>query len=246
MSEPSENMNWMRVFKKWLPLLIIITGFVAFFSLGFHRYLSFQSLKEHRSILLDWTNSNYFLSVGLYMLLYTIAVAISVPGALFLTLAGGFLFGPLWGSVFVVISATVGASLLFFAVSTAFGDRLASRASSFVGRMRDGFKKNAFSYLLVLRLIPLFPFWVVNIVPAILGVDVKTYILATFLGIIPGSVVYVFVGSGLSHVFLTNQTPDLGIIFDPKIFIPLLALAALSLLPMLYQKFSKKSRGAGT
>ncbi|KTD24753.1 mercuric reductase [Legionella lansingensis] len=233
---------WQSV-KRWLPLVFILWGFVAFFSLGLQRYLSFQSLKAYQSLLIEWTNAHYWLASLTYIGIYTIAVAISVPGAVFLTLAGGFLFGPIWGSLFVVFSATLGASFLFFAVKTALGDSLAKRASSWVHRMRDGFNQNAFSYLLVLRLIPLFPFWVVNIVPALLGVQAKTFVLATFIGIIPGSVVYVFVGSGLSHVFATNQTPNLGIIFDPHVLLPLLGLATLSLLPVLYRILLRKRKG---
>lgn len=174
------------------------------------------------------------------MMLYILAVAASIPGAVFLTLAGGFLFGVLWGVLLVVISATLGATLLFFAVRTALGEWLAKKASGWISRMRQGFQHNAFSYLLTLRLIPLFPFWVVNIVPALLSVSAKTFISATFIGIIPGSTVYVLVGNGLSQVFASNQTPNLGIIFEPKVLGPLLALAALSLIPALYQFFTRK------
>lgn len=176
------------------------------------------------------------------MMLYILAVAISIPGAVFLTLAGGFLFGVLWGVLLVVISATLGATLLFFAVRTALGEWLSKKASGWISRMRQGFQHNAFSYLLTLRLIPLFPFWVVNIVPALLNVSAKTFISATFIGIIPGSTVYVLVGNGLSQVFASNQTPNLGIIFEPRVLGPLLALAALSLIHALYQFFTRKDK----
>ena len=109
--------------------------------------------------------------------------------------------------------------------------------------MRDGFQENAFSYLLFLRLVPIFPFWVVNIIPALLGVSATTFIVATFFGIIPGSVVYVLVGHGLSHLFASNQTPNLRLIFEPTVLYPLLALAALSLLPVIYQKIFKNKKG---
>lgn len=226
--------------RRWLPLLILL-GLLGIF-LAFHldRYLSFASLKEHRTLLLSWTQNHFVLSTLLFIILYTLSVAISIPGAAFFTLAGGFLFGVLWGTLLVVISATLGATLIFFAVRTALGEWLAQKASGWVSRMRQGFQHNAFSYLLTLRLIPLFPFWVVNIVPALLNVSAKTYIITTFIGIIPGSVVYVLAGNGLSHVFAANQKPNLGIIFEPQILGPLLALAALSLIPPIYQFLHRK------
>lgn len=234
---------WLAQLKRWLPLLLIVLVLALIFSLRLHAYLSFESLKSHRNLLLEWTSEYVLLSSLMFVAIYTVAVAVSIPGATFLTLAGGFLFGPVFGSILVVISATMGATLLYFAVKTSLGDWLSQKATGWVSRMRDGFQENAFSYLLFLRLVPLFPFWVINIVPALLGVSAVTFIVATFFGIMPGSVVYVLVGNGLSHIFATNQTPNLSIIFDPKILYPLLALAALSLLPIVYQKFFKKKKG---
>lgn len=234
---------WRAQLKRWLPLLLIFTLLILIFSTGLHKYLSFESLKAHHNVLLAWKSEHFWLSSMLFIAIYTIAVAVSIPGATFLTLAGGFLFGPVIGSILVVISATMGATLLYFAVKTSFGDWLAQKATGWISKMREGFQDNAFSYLLFLRLVPLFPFWVINIVPALLGVRAATFIVATFFGIMPGSVVYVLVGNGLSHIFATDQTPDLGIIFDPKVLYPLLALAGLSLLPVIYQKFFKKRKG---
>lgn len=232
-----------KTIRRWLPLVILISLLLLFFGLGLNRYLSFAMLKEHRALLLSWTQAHYLQTVLAFIAIYTTAVAVSIPGAVFLTLAGGFLFGIVQGTVFVIISATLGATLIFFAVRTSLGDWLGTRASGWIERMRQGFQHNAFSYLLTLRLIPLFPFWVVNIVPALLNVRARTFILATFIGIIPGSTVYVMVGNGLSEIFATNQTPDLGIIFKPQILGPLLALAVLSLIPALYQYISQKRKG---
>lgn len=229
--------------RRWLPLLLLLGLLGTFFIFRLDRYLSFSALRDHRALLLSWTQSHLVLSALLFMMCYTFAVAISIPGAVFLTLAGGFLFGVIMGVLLVVISATLGATLLFFAVRTALGEWLTKRASGWVERMRQGFQHNAFSYLLTLRLIPLFPFWVVNIVPALLNVSSKTFITATFIGIIPGSLVYVLVGNGLSQVFATNETPNLGIIFEPQVLGPLLALAALSLIPALYQFVNRKRQG---
>jgi len=226
--------------RRWTPLILLIVLLVLFFSFRLDRFLSFASLRDHRDFLLTWTEKHYALASFIFFASYTLAVVISIPGALFLTLAGGFLFGIIWGTVLVVISATLGATLLFFAVRMAIGDLLAKRASRWSEGMRMGFQNNAFSYLMTLRLIPLFPFWVVNIVPGLLDVSPKIYITATFIGIIPGSLVYVMVGNGLSKVFAQNQTPDLGIIFSPHVLFPLLALVALCLIPVLYQQVTRK------
>jgi pyruvate/2-oxoglutarate dehydrogenase complex dihydrolipoamide dehydrogenase (E3) component/uncharacterized membrane protein YdjX (TVP38/TMEM64 family) len=229
--------------RSWLPLILLLGLLILFFSLRLDKYLTFSSLREHRDLLLGWSKAHYFTSALLFMGCYTLAVAVSIPGAVFLTLAGGFLFGVFWGTVLVVFSATLGATTVFFAVRTSLGNWLVKSATSWLDRMRQGFQKNAFSYLLILRLVPLFPFWVVNIVPALLGVDAKTYIIATFFGIIPGSFVYVLVGNSLSQVFSANQTANLGIIFAPQVLLPLLALVALSLIPLLYKRLnSKKSK----
>ncbi len=229
--------------RRWLLLTVLFGLLALFFGFRLDKYFNFSTLRDHRAVLLDWTQTHYYMASLLFVACYTVAVAISIPVALFLTLAGGFLFGIIWGTLLVIVSATLGATLLFFAVQSALGEMLAKRASGWVDRMRLGFQHNAFSYLLTLRLIPLFPFWVINIVPALLGVNAKTFITATFIGIIPGSAVYVMVGNGLSQVFATNQTPNLGIIFDPKVLLPLLALAALSLIPVIYHFLTRKRKG---
>jgi uncharacterized membrane protein YdjX (TVP38/TMEM64 family) len=228
--------------KRWIPLIVIALVLGLILSTGLQHYLTFDSLKEHRNILLEWTSSNFLLSLLMFMGVYTVAVAVSIPGAALLTLAGGFLFGPVVGSILVVVSATLGAMILFFAVRSSLGAWFSGKATGWVNRMRQGFQDHAFSYLLFLRLVPLFPFWVVNIVPALLDVRARTFAVATFFGIIPGSVVYVLVGNGLGHLFATHQTPNLRIILDPVILYPLLALAVLSLVPVMYQKYVKKNK----
>lgn len=219
----------------WLPLSLLLGLLALFFLFRLDKYLSFGYLQAHQALLVSWTRTHYVTTAIIFMSCYTLAVAVSVPGALFLTLCGGFLFGVVWGTILVIVSATLGATALFFAVRTSLGNWVTKSATNWKERMRQGFQKNAFSYLLTLRLVPLFPFWVVNIVPALLGVNAKTFIIATFLGIIPGSIVYVMMGNGLSHIFAMNQAPNLSIIFAPEILFPLLALAALSLIPVGYK-----------
>ena len=171
------------------------------------------------------------------MALYAAVIALSVPGGAILTIAGGFLFGIAPATLYVVVGATIGATIIFLIARTALGDSLRARAGPRIRRMEEGFRADALSYLLVLRLIPIFPFWLVNIVPAFLGVPLRTYVLGTFVGIIPGSFVYASVGNGLGAVFEAGQTPDLGIIFKPEILLPIVGLAALALLPVAYRRY---------
>jgi len=228
--------------KRWGLAALLLGLLGLFFYLNLYRYLSFDSLKMHRAILVDWTHQHFFQAILGFMLIYTVAVAISIPGAAFLTILSGFLFGPLIGSIIVVIAATLGAYIVFIAVELAFHDWVEKKAAKWLQSMKQGFQDNAFSYLLFLRLVPVFPFWLINIVPALLGMSKRIFITATFIGIIPGSFVYTLVGNGLGHVFDANKIPTLSIIFEPEILIPILALAVLSLVPVAYKRFNQWKR----
>ena len=170
-------------------------------------------------------------------------MALSVPGAAVLTVAGGFLFGALEGTVLVVIGATVGATLLYLAAKTALGDALRARAGGLVHKLEAGFRENALSYLLVLRLVPLFPFWLVNLAAAVLGVPPATYVLGTFVGIIPGSYVYASVGAGLGSVFDQGGEPSLKGALTPQVLVALVGLALLSLVPVAYKRLKAAAGG---
>ncbi|MDX1484682.1 MAG: TVP38/TMEM64 family protein [Alphaproteobacteria bacterium] len=220
-----------------LPLAIIVLALVAFFAFGLDDYVSFEVLRQHRESLLDFVQTHNIGAPLLFMVVYAIATAVSLPGGAVLTIAAGFLFGTLPATIYVIIGATLGATGLFLAARTALGEPLRARAGPALKRMEQGFQDNAMSYLLFLRLIPVFPFWLVNLVPAFLGVPLKTYVVGTAIGIIPGSFVYASVGNGLGALFEAGETPDLGIIFQPEILIPLAGLAILSLLPVAYKKF---------
>ncbi len=228
---PSSASPW-----RFLPFLILIAGLGAFFVMGGTNYLSFEEFSAHRGVLVDLVARNTVLSVIIFVLIYVLAVAFSLPGGTILSLAGGFLFGTFAGTIYCVVGATLGASAIFFAARTAFGDVLMERAGPTITKMEKGFQENAWSYLFFLRLVPLFPFWLVNLVPAFLGVGYGVYAVTTFIGIIPGALVYASIGSGLGMVFDQGETPDLGIIFDPQILLPLLGLGLLALLPVLYKK----------
>jgi len=223
-----------------LPLLVIVAGAVAFFALGGPEYLSFDSLARHRQDLLAWTEANAVLGAVLFMIGYALVVAFSLPGATWMTLAGGFLFGTVTSTLLVVISATGGAVAIFLLARYALSDLFHAKMGNAIKRMEAGFQANALSYLLFLRLVPVFPFWLVNLVPAFLGVPLRTYAIGTLLGIIPGSAVYCSVGNGLGAVFDAGGTPDLGIIFQPEILGPIVGLAVLSLVPIVYKRLKEK------
>ncbi len=234
-------MDFVKTGLRWLPLAILIVCLILFFYFHLYSYFTFAELKQHRQALLQWTKLHYLEVVIGYLIIYQLVAATSIPVSLYLTLLGGFLFGIVAGTIYVVIGATLGSIWLFLAVNTALGDFFARRSKKWIGKMRQGFVDNAASYLLVLRLIPIFPFWVINFVAAFLGVPLKTFFWTTLIGIIPGSLVYVALGNSLGRILDAGQTPQLNVIFKPFILIPLLALAVLSLLPVIYNHFRTRS-----
>ena len=226
-------------FLRLLPLLVLGVGFFSFFCLGLDRYLSFQALKDNKDLLSQWRADNYFVAVLSFVGVYGVLSGISLPVGLWMTLAGGFMFGTLVGGFLSLLGATLGAMAIFFAARFTLADVLKEKCGAPIAKMEVGFKENQLSYMLVLRLVPMFPFWLVNLVPAFLDVSPRTYVTGTLFGMIPGALVYASVGNGLSTVFESGSEPDLGIIFTPNLFIPIMGLAALALIPVIYKKFSK-------
>lgn len=229
--------------KKLLPLLVIaLVAIAAFF--GLRDYLSFETLRDNRDWLIAWRDQNYVLAAFSYVAIYIAAVAFSIPGALIITLTGGFLFGLLAGTFLTVIGATIGATTIFLAAKFGLGDSLFAGLKDGTGRlakMEAGLREDEVSYLFLMRLVPAVPFFVANLAPAFLGVKLRNYVFTTFLGIIPGTAVYTWVGSGLGEVFARGETPNLGIIFQPVVLGPILGLCALSALPILLKYFRKGS-----
>lgn len=232
--------------RRLLPVFVLIAGFAAFFAFDLDSYVTFDALRENRAALQDYVDMYGALAIFAYGLAYVVIVAFSLPGGAVMTITGGFLFGTVVGGSTAVVAATLGATALFLAARYALADVLRDRAGPFVRRMEDGFRENALSYLLVLRLIPLFPFWLVNLVPAFLGVRTSTYVIGTSVGIIPGTFVYASVGNGLGAVFDAGETPDLAIIFKPEILLPIVGLALLALLPVAYKRWQARRRDAPT
>jgi len=225
-------------FRRFLPLLILVAGLGAFFALGLQRYATLDMLRDNRQAAAVWVADNWLLAAFVYVLIYIVIVAFSLPAGLVATLTGGFLFGTVFGGLLAVIGATIGATAIFLAARTALGDALRARAGAGLKRIEQGFGENAFNYLLVLRLVPLFPFFLVNLAPAFLGVRLRTYVAATFIGIVPATFVFASLGNGLGAVFDAGRDPDLGLVFEPRIIGPILALAVLALVPVAYRRFA--------
>lgn len=227
---------------RFWPLAVLAAGLGLYFGLGLNRYLSFEALREHRSELMALVMMRPALSVLVFVALYAVSTAFSFPGGALLTVAGGFLFGIWLGTASVVVGATIGAVGVFLAAKTSFGETLRAKAGPIVQRMEAGFKENALSYLLVLRLIPIFPFFLVNIVPALLGVPLRTYVIGTLFGIIPGTFVFTSIGAGLGSVFDSMQAFSLKGALTPEVITALVGLSVLSCLPIAY-KAIKARRG---
>ncbi len=185
---------------RWLPLIALAALMALVFAMGWHKYLSFKTIGLNYESLKTYIASNTVTALMAYMLVYIAVVALSLPGGLIMTLAGGLLFGWQLGAPATIVAATIGATLLFLVAKTSFGEALAAKAGPSLASLREGFKENALSYLLFLRLVPAFPFVIVNLAPALLGVPLSTYVLGTFLGIIPGTTAFSFAGAGLGSV----------------------------------------------
>lgn len=226
--------------RRLLPLGVLAAGFALFFLLGLDQYLSFEVLAANRDWLKAQVAAHMVPSVAAFMLVYAVVTALSIPGGAVLTILGGFLFGTWLGGAFAVIGATLGAVAVFLAARTALADLLRRKAGGAIRRMREGFNENALNYLLVLRLIPIFPFWLVNLVPALVGVPLGVYVLGTVLGIVPGTLVYASLGNGVGEILAAGERPDLGIIFRPEILGPIVGLAILALLPVGYKKWRQR------
>ena len=243
--------------KRWLPVAVIACLMAAAYGFGVHEQLSLQSIATNREALRHFIANNWALALLIYVLIYACAVSLSIPGATLLTIAGGLMFGWLMGAVAAMIAATTGATLIFLAARTSLEKALTRKGGSLVNKIQDGFKRDAFNYLLFLRLTPVFPFWLVNIAAALAQVRLKTFAAATILGIIPATLAFSFVGSGLDSLIDSQQlaydaclaqnpsTPcslDLSVsrIITPQILLALAALGVAALVPVLAKRWRGK------
>ena len=225
-----------------LPILLIgAAALTGAFTLRGH--LSFETLAAHREALLAFRDAHYAAAAVAFVAAYAVMVSFSLPGALVATLTGGFLFGLFPGVLFNIGGATLGAIVVFLAARMGFGAQLNRRIAAGGGaaaRLMAGLRKNELSVLFVMRLVPVVPFFLANLIPAALGVSLGRFAFTTFFGIMPGALVYTWVGAGLGAVFAAGQMPDLGLLFEPQILGPILGLAGLAALPILLKAFAKK------
>jgi len=223
-----------------LPILVLAGGLGTFYFLGGSEYLTFGTFKVNRELLLDFVERNGLVAVLAYMAVYAVAVAFSLPSGVVLTLVGGFLFGTLGGGIIAVAGATIGATVLFLAARTGLGEPLRARAGPAMRKIEAEFHENAWSYLLFLRLMPVSPFWIVNLALAFLGVRLKAFVITTLIGIIPGTLIYASLGNGLGVFFDQDSMPDINIILQPEILLPLVGLSVLTVIPVIYKRLKTR------
>ena len=230
--------------KRFAPLLLLLVAIVGVFASGATQYLNLEALQANEAALRTFVSQQLPLALLTFIIVYALATAVSLPGAIILTLAGGYLFGTWVGGVATVIGATTGAILVFYAVKTSLGQALRDKAEASGGRLKsviDGVQAGAFGYILTLRLIPLAPFWLVNVAAALAHAPLRAYALATFIGIMPATFIYSGIGAGIGELLARGETPDLGVIFSPVVLGPLVALGLLTLATTVFQRVRAKS-----
>jgi uncharacterized membrane protein YdjX (TVP38/TMEM64 family) len=245
--------------KRWVPLALLAAAGLAVWLSGLTDFLTLEVIAENRDALMGHVAENRWLALAVFVAVYVLVIAMSLPGGVILTILGGFLFGWLLAGVAVVFGATVGATAIFLIARTALGETLARRAGPWLDRLRKGFAEDALSYLLFLRLVPAFPFWLVNLAPALLGMRLGPYVLGTFVGIIPGTFAFAFAGAGLDSLIEAQRkayedcmarvaaggegtctfTLDPGSLLTPEILIAFAALGIVALVPVVLKRYRK-------
>jgi uncharacterized membrane protein YdjX (TVP38/TMEM64 family) len=231
-----------RVRRLW-PMAVLLGVLCVVWGLGLQRQLSWEAIGHNQHELSALVVHHHLLAPAVYIVVYAGAVALSLPGGAVLTVLGGLLFGTALGAVSAILGATIGATILFLSARHAFADVLARRAGGFIAKLRPGLERDGFSYLLALRLIPVCPFWLVNLAPALAGMPLAPYVAATLLGIVPASFVFASIGAGLHRVLEMGAQPDLGVVFSPPVLLPLVGLALISLLPVVWRQM-KQAKGS--
>ena len=243
--------------KRWIPLALIVCLMVAVYTLGLHEHLNLQNIAAHREELRKFIDDNWSMALLIYAAVYVVAAALSFPAAGFLTVIGGLLFGWLVGAIATTFAATTGATIIFLAARTSLEKVLARKSGPLLGKIREGFARDAFNYLLFLRLVPLFPFWLVNIAAALAHLPLKTFVSATFFGIIPVTTALSFAGASFdsvidaqksAHEICLAQNGSANCPFDfsadhlltPQILIALAVLGILALIPVAVKRLRTK------
>ena len=230
---------WMR----HAPLVVILAAaIIGFFTLGEH--ISFDTLREHRETLLAFKASNFAALIVGFVAVYFVIVAFSLPGAAVASVTGGFLFGLGLGTVLNVMAASLGACVIFLAARLGLGKALSSKIEASDGtlkKLKSGLHEHEVSVLFLMRLVPVVPFFVANLVPALVGVRFRNFAFTTVLGIVPGAIVFTWIGVGLGEIFDRGENPDLSLLWEPQIIGPILGLSVLAAMPIVI----KKLRGNG-
>jgi uncharacterized membrane protein YdjX (TVP38/TMEM64 family) len=244
-------------FRRLLPLALVVLAACLIAAMGWHRYLSFETLVRHHAAIHEFIVSNRLMAMLAYVAVYALVVALSLPAAVFLTPAGGMMFGGVVGGLAAIVGATAGATVIFLIARTAAGEHLARRAGPLAEKIAAGFREDAFHYLLFLRLVPAFPFFLVNLVPALAGVRLGTFVGATAIGIVPAAFALAFIGAGLDsviraqgaayHACVAAGRSDCRVDFDlqaaltPELLLALAGLGVLALVPVLVKRLRKRS-----
>ncbi len=227
---------------RWLVAAIFAALVIGFFAFDLDSQISFEGLAANEAALKQAVAENFLLTVLAYMAVYIAAVALSLPGAVWLSLAGGLMFGTVQGGMIIVTAASLGACGLFVAARYVVGDMLRAKAGPALAKFEASFNRDAMSYMLILRLLPIFPFFIVNLGAALVGVRFSVFAVTTFFGIMPGSFVFASIGNGISVLLQAGERPDLSVMSSPEIILPLLALALLSALPIIWRRLQNRGQ----
>lgn len=254
------------VWKRIAPLVVLAAVLALVISQGWHKFLTLEFIAAERDMLMAFVEGRYGAALAVYMLVYVVAVALSLPGGALLTITGGFLFGWAVAGAVTVVAATTGAVAVFLIAKTALGEMMAARAGAWLDKLRAGFQEDALHYLLFLRLVPVVPFWLANLAPALLGVPLRQYTLATFTGIIPGTFAFAVIGSGLDSIITKQQQIfadclvreksgalaagetcqfklDPGALITPEMLAAFAALGFIALMPVAIKKWRRRADG---
>lgn len=247
--------------KLWWPLIALVAIMAIAYLFGWHKYLSLELLAKNREFLANYVRENWLWAILAYAVAYALTTALSLPVGAVLTIIGGFLFGWLAAAIATVLSATAGATLVFAVAKSTLGEFLRQRAGPFVKKLSDGFNDDAFGYLMFLRLVPIFPFWLINIAPALFNVKLRTYVITTFLGIIPGTLAIALLGSGLGSVIDRQKAVydaclalkgaaacsfdiQVGALLTPQLLAAFVALGIVALIPVAIKRWKAHNSAA--
>ena len=243
-TEPAEAPR-IRRWTRHLPLAAILTvALVGTFTL--RDFLTFATLHDNREALVAFRDANYVGMVAVFMAVYVLIVSFSLPGGAVASVTGGFLFGLLPGTAVNVIAATIGASVIFLAARWGLGRILSAKLDATEGkthRFVDSLHENEVAVMFMMRLVPVVPFFVANLLPALVGVKFRHFLVTTALGIVPGGLVFTSIGVGLGEVFDRGEDPDLSLLWEPQVIGPMIGLALLSALPMILKALRRNKDG---